>query len=78
MPWFYRCDVEYLDPNDLLDKEFSVTIASVNRLPQALAVNAVRQKAYGLIQRFKISPPDVNATQDSLELEVTFCEERFG
>jgi hypothetical protein len=78
MPWFYRCDVQYLDPNDLLNKQFSVTVASINRLPQSLAANAVRQKAYGLIKQFKLSPPDPNATQDSLDLDVTFCEERFG
>jgi hypothetical protein len=76
MPWYYRCEADYIDPNDLLHKEFTVSMASLTRLPQTFVVNSLTQKAYGWIQQYKLSPPDPSATKESLELELTFCEER--
>ena len=78
MPWFYRCEVQYVDPNDLLEKSFNVTISSANRIPTTFAANAIRQKAYSLIERFKVSPPDPQATQDDYEIELSECVEAEG
>lgn len=78
MPWFYRCNAEYLDPNDLLLKNFNVNLASATQLPQSLVIARLTQDAYNLIQKYKISPPDPEATRESLDLTLTFCEEREG
>lgn len=75
MAWVYRCNVEYLDPNDLLEKGFNATVTSSVRLSTVLAVNALTQRAYSLILRFKVTPPVEGLSQADYEIELGPCTE---
>ena len=78
MAWFYRCNVSWLDLNDLLEKSFNVTVSSSTRLSQSFAALLATNEAYRLIKEYKDTPPHLNATQADYEIELTSCEEREG
>jgi hypothetical protein len=75
MAWGYDCEVEYLDPNDLLEKSFHVHLVSASRLPPQLALNALTSKAWSYILRYKVSPKQADLTQQSVDLTLGPCIE---
>jgi hypothetical protein len=76
MAWYYRCNVSWLDLNDLLNKTFDVTVVSTNQLSQSFAALLATNEAYRLIKEYKDTPPHPNATKADYEIELTSCEER--
>ncbi len=75
MPWVYRCEWEYTSPIDLLRKSVRVSVVFQRRVGEGFALNATRQKALGLIERYK-GGREAEVTIDELALQPIECEER--
>jgi hypothetical protein len=73
--WFYRCEVEWTDLNDMLDKSFTVIIPSQTRLSQSFAALLVSNKAYMLIKEYKDTPPHPDASKEDYNIRLSDCEE---
>jgi hypothetical protein len=71
----YECEVGYTDPGDRLRKDVRVRIVSQRALPVAFVVNAMKQKAAGILKTWRLDTPLRGTPTASLNLTVDVCTE---